>query len=369
MIRAEMKRIWCAISSHGFGHAAQVVPVLNELGRRVSGLTAILRTSVPARLFEANLQIAWEVSPAEQDVGCVQQGPIRIDVAATWAEHRRFHEQWEDKVAAEVRAIRSCQPALVLADISYLAIEAAAHAGVPAVGLCNLSWDGILKLWQEPNRHEQVDVIRRIQESYSLADLMIRIAPGIPMEAFRAIVDVGPVAELATPDPSRLRAVVGADAHERVVLVAFGGIALDGLPFDRLARMNGYRFVVSGPVPDGTERIRSSASIPMAFGSLLASADLIVTKPGYSTVVKAVAYRKPVVYVRRYNFADEAVLVDYLHRHGSAVELSADDFRSGGWDDALHAAGAVKGTDLKSVLPAPTGATEAADLVMKHLST
>src|SRR2546427_418430 len=204
----------------------------------------------------------------------------------------------------------------------------------------------------------------RIIKSYSLADLMIRIAPGIPMEAFRTIVDVGPVAELTTPDPSLLRALVGAEAHERVVLVAFGGIALDGLPFDRLARMNGYRFVVSGPVPDGTERIRSSASIPMAFGSLLASADLIVTKPGYSTVVAAVAYRKPVVYVRRYNFADEAVLVDYLHRHGHAAELSAGDFTSGRWEGALRAA---RAGILPRPAPAPTGATEAADLVMKHL--
>ena len=358
-----MKRIWCAISGHGFGHAAQVVPVLNELGGRVSGLTAVLRTSVPARFFEANLKIAWEVSPADQDVGCVQHGPIRIDVAATWEEHRRFHEQWEDKVAVEVRAIRSCKPALVLADISYLAIEAAAHVEVPAVGLCNLSWDGILKLLQEPGRPEQVDVIRRIQASYSLAGLMIRIAPGIPMEAFRAIVDVGPVAQLTTPEPSLLRAAVGAEAHERVVLVAFGGIALDELPFERLDRMAGYRFVVGGPVPEGTERIRSSASIPMAFDPLLASADLIVTKPGYSTVVAAVAYRRPVVYVRRYNFADEAVLVDYLHRHGRAVELSAGDFTSGRWEDALRAAEA---TPLPGPAPAPTGATEAADLLMKY---
>src|SRR5437660_7384527 len=158
-------KIWCAISSHGFGHAAQVVPVLNELGRRASGLTAILRTSVPARFFEANLKIAWEVSEAEQDIGCVQHGPMRIDVAATWAEHRRFHEQWEDKVAAEVRAIRSCKPALILADIPYLAIEAAARAEVPAVGLCNLSWDGILELLREPGRCEQMEVIRRMEKS------------------------------------------------------------------------------------------------------------------------------------------------------------------------------------------------------------
>src|SRR3989441_10439903 len=138
-------KIWCAISSHGFGHDAQVVPVLNELGRRVSGLTATLRTSVPPRFFEANLKIAWEVSPGEQDVGCVQHGPMRIDGAATWAEHRRFHEQWEDKGAAEGRAIRSSKPALVLSDISYLAIEAAAIADAPAVGLWHPSWDGICK--------------------------------------------------------------------------------------------------------------------------------------------------------------------------------------------------------------------------------
>src|SRR2546428_13065622 len=98
---------------------------------------------------------------------------------------------------------------------------------------------------------------------------MIRIAPGIPMEAFRTIVDVGPVAELTTPDPSLLRALVGAEAHERVVLVAFGGIAPDGLPFDRLARWNGYRFFVSGPVPEVTERIRSPAAVPMAVGHSL----------------------------------------------------------------------------------------------------
>ena len=144
-----MTRIWCAISSHGFGHAAQMVPVLNELGRRVPGLTAILRTQVPARFFEGRLRIPWDLSPAPQDIGCVQRGPLAIDVEATWAAHLRFHAGWERKVAAEAQAIRACEPALVLSDISYLAIEAGAAANVPAVGLCNLTWDGILAMLLE----------------------------------------------------------------------------------------------------------------------------------------------------------------------------------------------------------------------------
>lgn len=358
-----MPKIWCSISGHGFGHAAQVVPVLNELGRRVSGLTAILRTQVPARFFEGRFRIPWELSAVPQDIGCVQRGPLVIDVEATWTAHLRFQEDWERKVEAEAQAIRSREPALVLSDISYLAIEAGAEAKALAVGLCNLTWDGVLAMLLESDRSERLQLIERIRQSYRSAALMIRIAPGIPMGAFRKIADVGPVAELVQSEAGALREAVGAGANERVVLVAFGGIALDGLPCDRLDRMRGWRFVVSGPVPAGVERVRSTDSLPLSFSALLASADVIVTKPGYATTVEAIAYRKPVVYVRRYNFADEAGLVELLHRYGCGVELSAADFAAGCWESALAAAAASK---PKMEAPAPTGAAEAAEILAKY---
>lgn len=358
-----MPTIWCSISSHGFGHAAQVVPVLNELGRRVSGLTAVLRTQVPARFFEGCLRIPWELSPAEQDIGCVQRGPLAIDVEATWAAHLRFQGDWENKVAAEGRAIRAREPALVLSDISYLAIEAGAEANAPTVGLCNLTWDGVLAMFLESDSRERLQLIQQIRQSYRSAELMIRIAPGIPMGAFRKIADVGPVAELVKSEAGALRETVGAGPDERVVLVAFGGIALDGLPCDCLDRMHGYRFVVSGSVPAGAARIRSTDSIPLSFGALLASADVIVTKPGYATTVEAVAYRKPIVYVRRYNFADEAAMVEHLHRYGCGMELSAEDFAAGRWQPALEEALASKS---KIEAPALTGAAEAAEILAKY---
>ena len=193
---------------------------------------------------------------------------------------------------------------------------------------------------------------------------MIRIAPGIPMEAFERLADVAPVAELAASEKETLRKAVGAGVAERVVLVAFGGLALDSLPYDRLDRMDGYRFVVSGFVPAGTAQLQTAESIPLAFNQLLASADIIVTKPGYATTVEAVAHGTPVVYVRRYNFADEAVLVDYLNRHGRGVELSAEDFSEGRWQGALAAAETVR---QKSAPPIPCGAAEAAEMLAKYL--
>ena len=69
---------------------------------------------------------------------------------------------------------------------------------------------------------------------------------------------------------------------------------------------------------------------------MLAEADLVITKPGYATIIEAVRLRMPIVYVRRYNFVDEQPLVDFAHRYGQAAELSLQDFQSGQWLQVLE---------------------------------
>ena len=86
-----MSTIWCSISGHGFGHAAQVIHVLNCLARRKPRLKAVLTTEVPRSFFASRLHARWEIMPAQQDVGCVQHGPLQIDVPATWSAYRAFH--------------------------------------------------------------------------------------------------------------------------------------------------------------------------------------------------------------------------------------------------------------------------------------
>ncbi len=359
-----MALIWCSISSHGYGHAAQVVPVLNELGKLVPGLKAVLRTTIPAQFFDGRLAVEWELSQAQQDIGCIQRGPLTIDIGATWAAHRHFHADWEQRTDEEARAIRSRRPDLLLSDISHLAIEAGALAKVPTVGLCNLSWDLILEPYHDPTRYEQAEALKLIQQAYGKAELILRPTPGLCMKSFRETVEIGPIARPLAPDRTRLGQLVNAGAEEPLVLVGFGGIALESLPIEPLEHMPPYRFIVGGPVPGHYERVRSISSIPLPFGSLLASADILVTKPGYSTIVEAVAQSKPVVYVRRYNFADEETLVQYLHRYGRGIELSTEDFAAGHWLKALEAVQSLP-QPLASA-PPPTGAAEAARMLAGH---
>ena len=361
-----MPLIWCSISAHGFGHAAQVAPVLNQLGRQVPGLRAILRTTVPAAFFEPRLSIPWQLSLAQQDIGCIQDGPLKIDVPGTWSAHRAFHRDWTAKVEAESRVIRIAAPACVLSDVSHLGMAAGAAAGIPTIGLCSLSWDLVLEPFLDSAAEEHKAILRQIREAYAQAETFLRVAPGLPVTAFRTVLDIGPIAEPATPQVSLLRKAVGAEASERIVLVGFGGIALRDFPFDRMESMRGYRFLVDGQVPEGLARVASLAAAGMPFKEVLASVDVVVTKPGYGTIVEAVALRKPILYVRRYNFADEQSLVEYLHRYGRGAELSLTDFLAGDWEPTMRT---VLDQSACQAPPPLTGPADAAHALLPYLKS
>ncbi|MBM4138935.1 MAG: hypothetical protein FJ244_05575 [Nitrospira sp.] len=360
-----MPLIWAAISAHGFGHAAQVVPVLNALGRRISGLRTILRTTVPASFFQNHLSIPWELSPIRQDIGCVQQDPLTIDVEATWQEHARFHATWDDRVQTEIDAMHRARPNVILADTPYLAIAAGAAAGLPTVGLVSFTWDLVLSKFPAPPNIGGETLIWAIRHAYGQADLALRITPSPHMGAFTRLVDIGPISEPAPSAREALLARLSLAPGERTVLIGFGGIPLGSLPMTNLEKVNRHRFLFNGLVLPNSTKFVSTQSLPFSFKTMLASVDIIMSKPGYGTLVEAVALRTPLVYVRRYNFADEQPLVDYLHQYGRGVELERADFSAGQWEPALIAAGNLP---APSVPPPPaSGAEEAADVLAAYL--
>lgn len=360
-----MPLIWCSISGHGLGHAAQVIPVLNELGRRLPALKVHLRTTAPAWFFQDRLQVPWDISACEQDIGCVQQGPLHIDVEGTWAAYHRFHTNWRDRLSQEADAIDRHSPNVLLSDISYLAIEAGRRANVPVVGLSSLCWDQVLIHLQDETPAASSSVIEQIQHAYSLANLMIRVAPAIAMPTFRRRVDVGPIAARLTHDHQGLRQAVGASPDERIVVIGFGGIPLTSLPWHKVEAMTGYRFIVPGLVPPHTQRIVPSETLPFSFQTIMSSCDMLLTKPGYGTIVEAVESGTRVVYVRRYNFVDEDSLVTYLHKYGRGLELSVEDFLNGRWETTMDAAMVIPAPEASP--PTATGAAEAADILKTYL--
>ncbi|MBI3357633.1 MAG: hypothetical protein HY038_12875, partial [Nitrospirae bacterium] len=312
------------------------MPVLNALGALVPGVTGILRTTVPASFFQDRLTIPWELSPVQQDIGCIQDGPLKIDIGATWKAHQHFHDTWDARLSSEVADMYAASPALVIADTPYLALEAGSRAQIPAVALASFTWDLVLKDYCYATDLSQQRLIESIRKSYAKAGMALRITPAPKIDAFPNIIDISPIASPNSPERDRLASALALTAKERTVLVGFGGIPLTSLPLEQMEQLHPYRFLIDGPVPPGYSRIHSIETLPLSFKTLLASVDVIMTKPGYGTIVEAVTLQQPVVYVRRYNFADEPPIVDYLQRYGRSVELPMNDFTNGRWEPALQ---------------------------------
>ena len=359
-----MPRIWCSISGHGFGHGAQTIIILNELNRRIPELHVLFRTDLPHQFLKENLTMPWELFPSSQDIGCVQDGPLLIDEAQTWIAYERFQNGWSQKVQAETELIRSHQPDLILSNISYFGIEAGAKTGIPTIGLGSVSWDQVLEYLSTQASGRQRRIIDQIRRSYRMASLMIRFAPIIPMVAFAELVDVGPIVGPPLKSTGVVRDLLKMKPGEKLVLVAFGGIRLASLPLAKLEGFKGYRFLVYGSMEIGKHsHVSSLTDLAVPFRDIMAETDLIITKPGYATVIEAVRNAIPVVYVRRYNFVDEQNLVDYAHRFGQARELSIQEFIRGEWLEALEK---VQQIPLPNENPPAPGTSAAAETLAKY---
>lgn len=332
-----MPVVWCSISAHGFGHAAQVIPILNALGAVIGNLQVILRTCVSPSIFEEYLEVPWDLQPVSQDIGCIQRGPLDIDVDGTWAAYQEFHENWNQRIREEVQAMNMVKPQLVISNISYLAISSASQAHYPAVAIASLSWDQVIVRYMQGANAGHTAIYEHIRQEYGKATHLIRLNPCIEMPAFPSVTDTGPSFPVVGVPAQNVRKILELEDVDKLVLIAFGGIPLTGLPFEEMEGCDGFQFLVGGiSLGASFRRVHCLEDIRMSYGEIMRQVDLVMTKPGYATITTAVHLGIPLVYVRRNNFVDEQSLVDYAHRYGRALELTRADFDAGVWAKTLR---------------------------------
>ena len=70
----------------------------------------------------------------EHMVGAMRNA-VSIDLSATAVRYQTVHATWLNRVDAEARFLDTLRPDLVLTDVAYLPLAAAARVGIPAMVL------------------------------------------------------------------------------------------------------------------------------------------------------------------------------------------------------------------------------------------
>jgi len=321
------RRLLVSISAHGFGHAVQAAVAVNALWERWPDLQVTVRTALPRAVLAGFFNRGFASIDKADDVGMIMASPLQVLAEETAAAYRELHSRWQERVDAEAAALTRLAPDLVLANVPYLTVAAAARAGIPAVAMSSLNWAELY--WDFFARRPEAARIRdEMFAAYRQAEVFLLPEPSMPMTWLPSRRTIGPLARLGRPRRAELAAALGATAEQCLVLVAFGGIAGKRVPA-ALPSEPDVLWLTDGRPRDGRPDIASFAALGWPFPDLLRSVDAVVTKPGYGTLAEAACNGARVLYLRRGDWAEEDYLVDWLEQHGVCREIAASDLAEG----------------------------------------
>ncbi|KAA6186054.1 hypothetical protein F2Q65_06735 [Thiohalocapsa marina] len=356
-----MPHLHIVVTAHGYGHLGQVAPIARALAGRIPGLRLTLQGTVSADFCAARMPAGYRHLAHAADVALPMDGPLKARWPQGLALYTAFDAAHAQQLGAQMDILRQDPPDLLLADIPWMPLEAAGLLGIPAVGLCSLSWYDILA--ESPVGSQlPPELVQRMQSAYAGAELFLRPAPSMPMAWLPNGSDIGPIATRRRRDPRALRARLGIAPHKRLVLMQFGGAGRlqlgDGEPLPEDVHLL---------TPDAAAAGRDGVSLIGPPGpdvlDVLACCDAIITKPGYSTFAEAACNGIPVLYVPRDDWPEEPHLVQWLAQRVPTRAVDADAFAAGRITEPLQAlldAGPVQPTP-------PTGVDQAVEILAGFL--
>lgn len=347
------------VSAHGFGHWAQVAPVLQHLHDRLPELRLVIRTALPDSLLRQSISFPFIHLPGEMDIGVIQLDAMHEDIEATRQAVSAFHQHWQSHVEEEARLLHHYEAALVLSDIAPLGFAAAREAGIPSVGLCTLDWHDIYA----PLFGIDFPPLEDIRTAHMNCTLLLKPPLCMPMQTFPRYKDIGLISRRSEADANATRTQLGLLPEKNTALIAFGGAGIPDFEVQALGEIPGWQFILPGQLFD-EDRLPGNV-VPSdlhlyAMVDLLAAADCVVCKPGYGMLAEAWTAGKPVAYVPRSAFPEYPFLKEWLDTQAPSQVFELPDFRRGNWLDTLQNLMTLQ----KTYPPLPAdGAIEAASLI------
>ena len=340
-----MPRLLFAISAHGLGHLGQAAPVCNALVAQQPGLDLILWSALPLSTLRQRINVPFTHLPMACDIGFLMHDALNVDVAASWERYRQREDAWSERLREACDVVLAHQPGLIVSDVGEMPLAAGQALGIPTIAMSSLNWADLAHHYFA-DQPDSTRLLSRLDDVYAKATLAIRLSPGMPMHGQREIV-MPPVGSVS----NRSRTVIDHDliphlhfADKPRVLIGMGGIETP-LSWMNWPQQSAFNLLVANQptLPlngDTTRGIVNADSLRQAYGwsfcDLLAASDAVLCKPGYGTFVEAALANVPVLYVKRNDWPEQPVLVDWLHRHARCAELPPSHLQSGDFEHALR---------------------------------
>jgi UDP:flavonoid glycosyltransferase YjiC (YdhE family) len=322
-----VKEIACFITPHGYGHAGRTIAVLEALHNRCQDLHAHLLTTVPEAFFN-RLPCSHNYHPERVDLGLVQQSAFHADLQATLDVLDRLLPFSSSQINRLARRLTGCS--LVLCDIAPLGILVAEAIQKPSVLVENFTWDWIYNSYsgQYPglNKHREY-----LGDIYSRASLRIQAEPCCRLVS--GAVHCSPVFRKTRGNAKQIRD----HFHCRdtpFIVVTMGGVGHELPALDQLKSYPDYTFVLAGQ-PAFRQVAQNifllNADTELYHPDLIAAADAVVCKAGYSTIAECFQAGSRIISVGRDDFSETPVIQNFVKTRLDGVGIDPAAYARGEW--------------------------------------
>ena len=319
-----MSSILYYITGHGYGHAVRSSQVIGSLKRISPDLQIHVRTTAPEWLF---LDRAFQSRQAI-DVGILQKDSLDMDLEETLRACHSLHDSVSRLIEQEASFIKEHKIHLILGDIPPLCFEIAMRASVDSVAIANFTWSEIYRVYIK-NYPGFLSLIEEMETFYRNATLALTLPYPCGMDVFPRQETIPWIARTSSLTKAEAREVFRLPRSATIVLLSFGGLGLERLPWSTLKLLDDFFFVTTGETKQETTNLRVLPEAQRNYEDLVRAVDVAVTKPGYGIVADVISHQVRTLYTERGEFAEYPYLTQALDECATAEFIPQDELLSG----------------------------------------
>ena len=330
-----MKKIAYYITAHGYGHGARSCDILNALRAADRDVPIIVKTDLPVRFMESRLPESIEIRPGAFDVGLIQKDSIHADVDASLATLKQLYQREAELIVQESRFMQEENIGAVVADIPAIPLAAAQRCGIPNIATGNFGWNWIYSEFVERNPEWQI-FVDKFTDVYQKTDLLLRQPFAEPMDAFHHQVDLPLLAAPGHDCREKIAKATGADPNNPWILLSFTTLNLEPDAVEKISCISQHEIFTVEPLEWPDSHVHCLSRSTASFADILASCDIVITKPGFGILSECIANNKPIIYSDRENFLEYPILVDAIERYCRQAFIPNSELYAGDLEPALQ---------------------------------
>jgi hypothetical protein len=326
------------ITAHGYGHGVRSCDIIRALMRKAPEVPLRIISDLPVDFLRSRLDLPASVFRGGSfDVGMVQIDSIRVDVPETLARVEDLLGRRARLMEEEAKFMREAGAGLVVCDIPAIPLEAAHTAGIPSIAVGNFAWDWIYEDFETDNTR-WLEAVRTFRAGHEKAGLLLRLPFAEPMSAFPRREELPLVARPGRNRRDELAARYGVDAAKTWALLSFTTLDWDEAALREIRKLDDVVFFTVLPLGWPGENFCAVDRRVFSFSDVIASCDVVVSKPGYGILSECVVNDKPLVYAERENFREYPVLEAAVKKHMRHRHIPAADLYRGALREHIAAA-------------------------------